>query len=145
MRIVIDANILIAGIWGLRSIIAILTSGNHQFFAPMPILAEINKHREFICAREGLTREEFEVRRNALTKVINLVEARKYQAYTKQAQTALERRDVSDAHYVACALAVGADFIWTNDADFTAQQLVPIKTTARFIDERKSDTFKYNT
>lgn len=142
MRIVVDANIVIAGVLGLRSVIAIVTSGNHTLFAPMPIIEEINKHDAFICAREGLTREEFEVRRDSLLKFAILVEQQNYRHYIKQSRTTLENRDVSDAHYVACALAVRADFIWTNDNDLTAQTLVPVKTTQQFIDERKTETFK---
>lgn len=46
-------------------------------------------------------------------------------------------RDVQDADYLACALAIHADFIWTNDKDFLTQQIILTKTTQQFIDEGK--------
>jgi len=56
-----------------------------------------------------------------------------YEAHFPAAYKAMAARDPTDADYVACALAVNADAIWTQDKDFSAQGFVPCKATAGLI------------
>ncbi len=131
MNIVLDANIFIAALMGSRSHIVIITSYHHKFYAPRKIIEEIKKHKEYICERSGYTSEEFDAAFNALVVFVKLMERSEYNAFFKQAKHALEKRDLKDADYVACAQVVHADFIWTNDKDFSVQNLVKTKTTQR--------------
>ena len=50
MRIVLDANILIAALLGSRGKLTILTSQNHEFFVPMKIIEEVRKYERLIIA-----------------------------------------------------------------------------------------------
>ncbi len=52
-----------------------------------------------------------------------------YREHLEKAQKVIGERDIKDADYIACALAKKADFIWTNDKDFSSQDLVATKTT----------------
>ena len=54
-----------------------------------------------------------------------------------QAKKAISKRDMEDADYIACGLAIKADFIWTNDKDFKIQKIIPAKTTKKFLEEGK--------
>lgn len=136
MKIVLDANVIIAALLGSRATLVILTSQNHSFFVPQKILEEIKKHQSFICTYGQQSPEEFTANLDALLFFIDVVDFVVYEPFLQQAQATLSR-DVEDADYLACALAVHADFLWTNDKDFSTQDLVPIKTTEQFIDEGK--------
>ncbi len=48
MKIVLDANVVIAALMGSRATLTILTSQNHQFYVPQYIMGEIYKHKQFI-------------------------------------------------------------------------------------------------
>lgn len=133
MKIVLDANIIIAALMGSRGTLTIITSQNHTFYAPRRIADEIYNHKQLICDRMGQTSEEFDDHFNALLFFINVLEYVKYELHMKIAKEAIVHRDLSDADYIACALVVGADFVWTNDKDFAAQNVVPTKTTDEFI------------
>lgn len=136
MKIVLDANVIIAALLGSRATLVILTSQNHTFFVPQKILEEIKRHQSFICAYGKQSSEEFTTNFRALLYFIDVVDSVVYDPFLQQARAALSR-DIQDADYLACALAVHAEFLWTNDKDFSTQHLVPTKTTEQFIDEGK--------
>ncbi|MDP4012431.1 MAG: PIN domain-containing protein [Candidatus Nanoarchaeia archaeon] len=136
MRIVLDANIIIAGLMGSKGTIVILTSQNHSFYAPKKIVDEIRKYKKEICEFINQTSEEFEIDYKALLIFINLIDFVEYEKFMDKAKEVI--RDVKDADYIACGLAVKADFIWSNDKDFKdIQQIIAVKTTEQFIEEGK--------
>lgn len=137
MIIVTDANIIIAALLGSRGKLTILTSQNHKFFAPRKIIEEIKKYEKEICQKVGCTSEEFKENLEALLFFIEAIKTKDYENYLEKSKTAIKDRDSEDADYIACALHVKADFIWTEDKDFSKQNLVKIKTTEEFIEERK--------
>jgi predicted nucleic acid-binding protein len=65
---------------------------------------------------------------------VTLLHYGKYSNYLSKALLAIEHRDRKDVDYLACALAIQADFIWTEDDDFSSQNLVPTKTTTEFLE-----------
>lgn len=137
MNIVVDANIIIMGLMGSRATLVILTSQQHSFYAPAKIVREIRKYRALIFEKMNTTPGEFEEYLWALLQFITILEPQEYEEYISQAKITLEQRDNADVDYLACALAIRADFIWTQDTDFTAQNLIPIKNTAQFIEDQK--------
>lgn len=138
MRIVLDANVIIAGLMGSRGTIVLLTSQNHSFYAPKKIIIEITKHKQEICKFSNQTNEEFETNYRAILTFINVLDFVEYEQFIDLAKRALGKRDLKDADYLACGLAVKADFIWSNDKDFKeVQHIIPVKTTDQFIEEGK--------
>lgn len=137
MKIVLDANIIIAALLGSRGKITIITSQNHMFYAPLKIVDEIKKHKSTLCDRASFSSEEFDLHFEALLYFIEVLEYLRYEKYMKSALDVIEHRDSKDADYIACALSVNADFIWSDDKDFTDQEVVKIKTTNTFIEEGK--------
>ncbi len=68
---------------------------------------------------------------------VNIVEYDEYADYIKKAESSMSNKGSKDFHYLACALAVNADFIWSDDKDFSCQKLVAVKTTNNLIEENK--------
>tara|TARA_Y100000034_G_scaffold130846_1_gene190318 strand:- start:3628 stop:4041 length:414 start_codon:yes stop_codon:yes gene_type:complete len=137
MNIVLDANIIIAALLGSRGKLIILTSQNYNFYAPKKIIEEIKRYEKEICNKIDCSIEEFNINFKALMFFINIIEQTKYKEHIDRAKIEMKERDVEDADYIACALAVNADFIWTEDKDFLDQNLVNVKTTEQFIKENK--------
>ena len=135
MRIVLDANIVIAALLGSETALKIIISQKHQFYAPHKIIDEIKKYKQYICGKAGQTAEEFHINFEALLIFIKVLDYAEYEAYTEKAKAAIAERDWNDTDYIACALAASADFIWSNDKDFTSQKLIPIKTTEQLVKE----------
>lgn len=137
MRVVVDANILIAALFGSRARQLILTSQNHLFFGPETIIREVEKLRKELAIARNSTEEEIREAFDALLVFIDIVSYEKYASYYIIAYEALKERDTTDVPYLACALAVHADFIWTEDNDFSFQNLVQTKTTTEFLASQK--------
>ena len=137
MNIVLDANIVIAALMGSRGTLTILTSRNHHFYAPSRILAEIWKYKKDICEKSCRTSEEFDDNFAALLVFVDVLNYIEYEQFMEEARIAISARDWKDADYIACAIAVSANFIWTNDKDFSSQNIVLARTTQEFIDEDK--------
>lgn len=133
MRLVVDANILISALLGSRKVIALLTESDHTLFAPRRIVEEIVKHRPEVCRKAGYTAKEFEAALHAVLAFVTIQEFADYEAQFPVASKAMAARDPTDADYIACALALNADAIWTQDKDFSAQGLVPCKATANLV------------
>lgn len=129
MKVVIDANIVISAILGSSATINIITSEKYELCAPRIIFSEIVKYQKEISERAGLGEREFYETLNALAVFIKLIDYTSYQDYIENAKIAIGKRDVKDVDYIACSLAIGAGFIWTNDKDFSAQNLVRVKNT----------------
>jgi putative PIN family toxin of toxin-antitoxin system len=129
MKVVVDANIVISALLGSKATIDILTNEAYEFYAPDIIISEIRKYKKELCKKAGYSSEIFDNSLNALLKFIKTIDEIQYQIYIQNAVDAIGKRDVKDADYIACALALGADFIWTNDKDFTSQAIISIKTT----------------
>ncbi|MEK6868098.1 MAG: putative toxin-antitoxin system toxin component, PIN family [Nanoarchaeota archaeon] len=136
-RIVVDANIIIAALFGSRATLAILTSQNYSFYAPEYVISEIKRHKEEICKEAGKLSDDFDNEINALLKFINIVDESDYIMFMEKAEEVMRKRDIKDAKYIATALRVRADFIWTNDKDFREQRIIKIKNTDEFIEENR--------
>ncbi|HLC84917.1 MAG TPA: PIN domain-containing protein [Candidatus Nanoarchaeia archaeon] len=132
MIIVVDANI-ISALLGSRGKLTILTSQNHIFYAPKTIVKEIRKYKSEICEKSGQSPAEFDVNFDAVLAFITEIDPIEYEPHVKDAYNAIGRRDSKDTDYLACALAVHAAFIWTEDKDFSSQNLVAVKSTDSFI------------
>ncbi|MEK6855886.1 MAG: PIN domain-containing protein [Nanoarchaeota archaeon] len=134
MKVVLDANILISAILGSKSTIDILTSEKYKLYAPRIIFNEVVKYKDEIIAKANIDEKSFYETLNALTKFIELKGYIDYQENMEKAKEAIGKRDIKDSDYIACALSIGADFIWTNDKDFSSQSLVKTKKTHELID-----------
>lgn len=137
MIVVVDACIFLQALFGSRGTLTIITSQNHQFYVPAKIVKEVEKQKNEACHKLQITSEEFMTNLEALLKFVHVLQYIEYEPWMQKSKEALQQRDVNDADYLACALSVNANFLWTQDKDFGVQQLVPTKTTAQFIEERK--------
>ena len=136
-RIVVDANIIIAALFGSRATLIILTAQNYSFYAPQYIIKEIRKHKEAICKEARKMPEDFANENNPLLKYVTIVNESDYVHYMNKAEEIMKQRDIKDATYIATALRINANFIWTNDKDFREQKIVKTKNTNEFIEDNK--------
>lgn len=133
MRVVVDANIVFSALLGSTAAIRILTNEAIEFYAPEVIFSEIRKYKKELCKKAGYSSEDFDNILNALLKFVKTIDETQYQKHMQKAVDAIGKRDIKDADYIACALILKADNIWTNDKDFTSQKIIPIKSTKNLI------------
>lgn len=130
MILVVDANVVVSALLGSRRVARVFAHSAHVLYAPAILWDEVARHRAVISSRAQITAAEFDLALLKLKSLIAVVSS--YDSFLLQARSALGKAMV-DEHCLACALAVGADAVWTNDTDFSSQKLVRVVSTRDLI------------
>jgi len=130
---VVDANILIAALLRDSTTRRLVVVGGHELHAPQYLFDEIEGHRDELSKRSSRPPD-------ALGEVLRIIrahvvehEATEYDDHLEKARGLLERRDPKDAPYVALALALRADGIWTEDRGLVSLEGVTVYRTSDLI------------
>jgi len=118
-RIVLDANILLRGVFGIR-VRHLLTAYFETvvFYTPEICVEDALKYIPSIAQRRRLDPDESEANfRQLLQSCLTLVERTLYEEFEPRARARIAPRDADDWPVVATALLLNAP-IWTEDQDF---------------------------
>lgn len=125
MKVVVDANKLLASLikdGPTRHQILTTTS---MLYAPDFLRLELAKHRGVVLRKSKLASADLAQLEMCVLARVRWVSDADVMAHLAPARKALDTIDPKDVPYLAAALAVGADAIWSDDTDFDAQSLVP--------------------
>ena len=118
-RLVIDANILLRGVFGWR-VGDLLAAYNETvaFYAPDFCVEEAYKHVPRIARQRRIVPSESEAILNQLlNSFVSIVNKSLYEEFEQRARARISRRDPGDWPVVTTALLLDAP-IWTEDRDF---------------------------
>ena len=118
MRIVVDTNILISSLIKDSITREILLLPYMDFYLPEFALEEVEAHKVKISKLSGLSSDEIDFFLDLLLENISIVPAQTIRPYLKEAEKIIGDIDPGDIPFVALALAVDNDGIWTNDKHF---------------------------
>ncbi len=125
MKLIVDANRVVSALIRDGSTRSAILKTGAALYAPEFLQEEIARHLPALAQRIGVTPEELTVILTPLLKRIEWVSEAAYRSNMEEAKRAIETVDPKDVPYLACALAVAADAIWSHDLDFDKQTLVP--------------------
>lgn len=127
-RLVLDANILIRAVLGIRVRTILCRFGvSVRFFAPETAFAEAREHLPTILSRRNIPAAEGLVVLDALGEIVQEVSSDTYLAFEQPARQRLAGRDLEDWPVLALALALQSP-IWTEDQDFFGTGIATWKT-----------------
>lgn len=135
MRLVIDTSILISALLKDSATREILLFSSIDFLLPEYTFEEIEKHKDNISIRSGLSREEIEIVLSLIIENITIIPASKLEPYMEKAHKIIGSIDPFDVTFVALALSTDNDGIWSNDKHFENLKGIKIWKT--------SDVFNY--
>lgn len=118
MRLVLDTNILIAALIKDSLTRDILFLPDFEFLVPEYALEEVNRHRAKIARHSRLKYTEIDLLLSLLLESVTVVPAEKIAPHLKTAEALIGNIDPGDVPFVALALAVENDGIWSNDRAF---------------------------
>ena len=124
-RLVVDANRVYSAILKDGETRRAMMNTGAALFAPRFLRIEIEKHKPDIVRRSRVPVEDVEEALAILHRRIAWVSNDELAPHLVTADAALGAVDGKDVPYLACALAVNADAIWSHDLDFEKQTLVP--------------------
>ncbi len=127
MKIVIDTNVLIAGLLKdsiIRSIL--MLNSEIKFFLPEFSLSEIKKYEDVLCSKAGYTKRQLNELLTILLSNIKLVSKKEIEKYKKKGKMIMKDIDVNDSSFIATCFAINGDGIWSFDKHFEKQNEVKI-------------------
>ncbi len=124
-RLVVDANRILSALLKDGSTRAAILETDAALFAPDHLKEEVALDLPEIARRVGVTPGALSTILGPLLERIEWVGEAAYAAYLPRARKVLGAIDPKDVPYLACALWVEADAIWSLDLHFDRQELVP--------------------
>ena len=145
MRIVIDTNILFSYFRKGSFVNRAVKSGLFNFFSPELATEELEKHSKLICAKSGLTKNEFRKALIELKKDVAFISFSEYLPFLSKAillTNMLNKKDteefLDDIDLFSLCLKLKAP-IWSNDGIFKKVSEIESFTTAELVDILKSN------
>ncbi len=132
MRLVIDTNILIAGLLRDSTTRRLLLLPAAEFLVPEHALEEIRSHKPMLLRRSGLTEPAFDALFAGILERVSITPEADIQNRA-EADRIMAGIDPEDAVFIALALSVPNDGIWSDDAHFQKQTAVKAWRTKDFL------------
>lgn len=134
MKLVLDINIIISALIKENSVIrAILNVPFFEFYIPSFALIELKKYENLILEKSGLEKQELKLLIKLLLSRVKIIREPFFASYYAEAKKIMGKIDEKDIPYVALALAMENDGIWTADKHFRQQKSVRIFTTEEIV------------
>lgn len=122
MKVVIDANRVMSAIIKDSSTRRTILATESTLYAPDFMRVELTKHRPYVLKKSGMPAADYDRLLALLFDKIRWVPDSQVTAHMEKASVL---SDPADRPYLAAALAVDADAIWSEDKGFDEQKLVP--------------------
>ena len=135
MRLVVDTSILISALLKDSVTREILLLSTIEFLIPEYAFEEFEKHKDNISKRSGLNNKKIDILMTLLMENITIVPLLKLKPYMDKAYKIMGDIDPCDVPFIALALAVENDGIWSNDRHFESLKDIKVWET--------TDVFKY--
>lgn len=140
-RLVLDANILIAAFLRDSTVRRLLTFSFLDLFAPEFLDEEVAKVLPELRRRAKLSRSSTEENLNQLKGFLTPIPEDATLTEWDRAAAAMAGIDENDVPYVAAALAIPCDGIWSDDADMKKQTVVRCWTTKELVATLREEGF----
>ena len=123
-----DTNILISALIKDSFSRKIILESNFKFLSPDFSLQEIEKYKEEILEKSGITNNDFYTLLYSILDKIEIVKKDEYNYKIKEAEDIIGKIDIKDVPFIALALALGNEVsgIWTDDKDFERQNRIKV-------------------
>ena len=125
MRIVLDANRFFSALLKDGPTRKAIYETRADLFAPLFLKDELARHRGELVRRSRMSDKDFARLVDEIASQVTWVPDGVLRPHLAKAKQAMGKVDIDDVPYLACALAVHADAIWSHDLDFDKQALVP--------------------
>ncbi len=124
MILIVDTNRIIAALIKDSFSRQILLSDKIGFVTVGFSKIEIEKHKNEILEKSGLTEEEFEILLRILFRKINILSDLIVEEFMDRAKAIMDNIDPKDTPFISAALAIENQGIWSDDGHFLKQDRI---------------------
>lgn len=134
MRLVIDANVLLSGLFRHGTTRELLLHAPLDLYAPERLHMEVGRHVDDVARRGNIDRVRVQTLLARLLDRVQMVPAALIAPHAAEAIRRCRHSGPNDAPYVACCLAVDAA-LWTHDRQLSQEAGVAVVTTRRLVED----------
>jgi len=131
MELIVDTNSIISALLKDSATRKVLFLSNFKFYAPEEILSELFALKTEIAKRAGYSQMEADVFWHYITSLFGIVPKETYENFVKDASKLIS--DEQDIPFIALALAIPNDGIWTADRHFEEQTRIKVWKTPELL------------
>jgi predicted nucleic acid-binding protein len=133
LKFVLDTNVILKALIKDSVVRGILLRSTHEFLIPEHAIDETRKHLGTVAEKSGLSKSEINSVIDTLLVSIKVVPAEKIISKWKEAEDLMAEVDMGDAPFVAAAISVSCDGIWSDDKHLRRQDRVRVWTTKEIV------------
>ena len=104
-----------------------------NFYTPDHLLIEVDKYRSMIMRKGKLSESAFEILFGMMQERIDVIPEEEIRTHLAKAREIISHIDPDDVPFIALALCIKTDGIWTEDRHFFEQNKIQIYTTKDMI------------
>ena len=134
MKLIIDTNIIISGLIKDSITRKILLRPDIELYFPDILRLELFKYLPEIAQKADLPKKEIRHLLNLFVTNFHIVPLLDYKKELRQAHEIIGKIDKKDTPFIALALTIKCDGIWTEDKHFEKQNTISIFKTKDLID-----------
>jgi len=125
MNVVVDTNVLMAGLLKDSITRKVLVNKDINFYTPEFAIDEIEEYKQYLINKSELSKEEFEELFELIIENINIIPFEEIKPYMNQAKEIMKDIDIKDSSFIACALYLKC-VIFSYDEHFKKQDVVKV-------------------
>ena len=129
MRFVVDTNIIFSALIKDSITRKILLSIKFEFFTPEYVFIEIQNHSEKIMERCDMDQDDFKMMIDTLMTDIMVVSTDDFREFIQKAYDIMKDIDEDDTSFLALAMMLEGEGIWSNDPHFEKQNEIKVWKT----------------
>ncbi len=133
MKIVVDANVVIAALARQSVTKEVLLYPFIDYYTPDFLLEELVEHEEEIISKMKTDEFGYKKALEVITKKIKIVKRDAYVQFLNQAHEIIGKIDKDDEAYIAVALGIKANGVWSYDPHFKQQKAIKLFSTGELI------------
>ncbi|MAG15859.1 hypothetical protein CMO88_02255 [Candidatus Woesearchaeota archaeon] len=135
MRLIVNTNRIIAALVKDSVSREILLSEKFEFLSVRVTESEIEEHRQRLLEVSKLTEEEFDTTLSMLFRKVSVVDDSIIDKKMNEAKKIMDNIDPDDTPFIALALAIDNDGIWSDDKHFERQNNIKTWKTHRLYEQ----------
>lgn len=129
LKLILDTNIILKALIKNSKVRAILLSPNYQLYVPAYAVEEVKKHVPLLIEKTGLSEEKIKLALGILLTNIQVVPPENISTKWNEAEEIMGPIDRGDVPFIAAALSIAWDGIWSDDRDLKRQKRVKVWST----------------
>lgn len=133
MKLILDTNIILKALIRNSVVRAILLSPRHTLYLPEHAIDEIREHLDAVKQKTGLSAEEIQAILDTVLASVEVVHSKDILEVWEEAAKIMKPIDVEDVPFIAAALNISCDGIWSDDKHLKHQTRVKVWTTKELL------------